>query len=51
MRRPNTSYVAPTPEAESITSCGVPQDYNASKEFADKKVVLIAVPGTFPAYS
>ncbi len=25
----------------------MPQPYNASKEFADKKVVLFAVPGTF----
>ncbi|KAF2839875.1 AhpC/TSA family protein-like protein [Patellaria atrata CBS 101060] len=27
--------------------CGVPQNYNASKEFAGKKVVLISVPGAF----
>ena len=26
-------------------ACGLPQDYNASKEWADKKVVLVAVPG------
>jgi len=28
-------------------ACGLPQDYNASKEWADKKVVLVAVPGMF----
>ncbi|KAF2753403.1 Redoxin [Pseudovirgaria hyperparasitica] len=29
------------------TSCGKPQEYDASKEFAGKKVVLVAVPGAF----
>ncbi|MCJ1369166.1 hypothetical protein MMC20_000375 [Loxospora ochrophaea] len=38
------SWVPYTPEKDSITSCGIPQNYNASKEFADKKVVLFAVP-------
>ncbi|KIW89744.1 uncharacterized protein Z519_09901 [Cladophialophora bantiana CBS 173.52] len=41
------SYVPYTPESASITSCGIPQNYNASKEWADKKVVLFAVPGAF----
>ncbi|MCJ1259287.1 hypothetical protein MMC24_007123 [Lignoscripta atroalba] len=41
------SYVPYTAENEGITSCGIPQSYNASKEFADKKVVLFAVPGAF----
>ncbi|KAI4277560.1 MAG: hypothetical protein LQ337_001682 [Flavoplaca oasis] len=41
------SYVPYTPEKEEITSCGIPQQYNASQEFADKKVVLFAVPGAF----
>lgn len=36
-----------TPENENITSCGIPQNYNASKEWADKKVVLFSVPGAF----
>ncbi|KAG6993978.1 hypothetical protein G7Y79_00048g083740 [Physcia stellaris] len=47
------SYVPATPESDdSITSCGMPVDYDASKEFADKKVVLVAVPGAFtPACS
>ena len=41
-----TSYVPYTEEKEEITSCGVPQPYNASKEFANKKAVVFAVPGT-----
>lgn len=40
------SYVPYTEEKAGITSCGIPQNYNASKEVADKKVVLFAVPGT-----
>ncbi len=39
------SYVPYTPEKEAITSCGVPQQFNASQEFANKKAVLVAVPG------
>lgn len=27
------------------TTCGVPQEYDASKEFAGKKVVIVSVPG------
>lgn len=30
-----------------MTSCGIPIAYNASKEWADKKVVLFSVPGAF----
>ncbi|MCJ1409670.1 hypothetical protein MMC19_003752 [Ptychographa xylographoides] len=41
------TYVPYTPEKEEITSCGIPIPYNASKEWADKKVVLFAVPGAF----
>ena len=41
------SYVPYTPETDNITSCGIPVSYNASKEWADKKVVLFAVPGAF----
>jgi alkyl hydroperoxide reductase 1 len=29
------------------TACGRPQEYNASKEWANKKVVLFSVPGAF----
>ncbi|KAG9185183.1 alkyl hydroperoxide reductase 1 [Alternaria panax] len=29
------------------TACGRPQEYDASKEWADKKVVLFSVPGAF----
>ncbi|KAL9122350.1 MAG: hypothetical protein Q9187_001103 [Circinaria calcarea] len=41
------SCVPYTEEKNSLTSCGVPISYNASKEWADKKVVLFAVPGAF----
>ncbi|KAK2626482.1 hypothetical protein QTJ16_003657 [Diplocarpon rosae] len=41
------SYVPYTPENGDITSCGMPINYDASKEWADKKVVLFAVPGAF----
>jgi alkyl hydroperoxide reductase 1 len=41
------TYVPWVPENASITSCGIPQPYNASKEWASKKVVLFAVPGAF----
>lgn len=29
------------------TACGMPQTFNASKEFANKRVVLVSVPGAF----
>lgn len=41
------TYVPYTDESSGITSCGIPQSYNASKEWADKKVVVFAVPGAF----
>ncbi|KAI0125083.1 peroxiredoxin [Xylariales sp. AK1849] len=41
------TYVAPTPDKTEITACGLPQKYDASKEFQDKKVVLVSVPGAF----
>ncbi|KAJ5137222.1 Peroxiredoxin Asp f3 [Penicillium atrosanguineum] len=30
-----------------IAACGIPVNYNASKEWANKKVVLFSVPGAF----
>lgn len=39
-------YIPYTEEKSDITACGVPIQYNASKEWADKKVVLFSVPGT-----
>lgn len=42
-------YIPYKPETSEITACGIPQNYDASKEFKDKKVVLVAVPGTFVA--
>ncbi|KAL2056232.1 hypothetical protein ABVK25_003255 [Lepraria finkii] len=41
------TYIPYTEEKDSITSCGSPQQFHASEEFADKKVVLFAVPGAF----
>ncbi|KAJ5484711.1 Peroxiredoxin Asp f3 [Penicillium diatomitis] len=40
-------YIPWTEESGEITSCGIPINYNASKEWADKKVVLFSVPGAF----
>ncbi|KAJ5724277.1 hypothetical protein N7488_002312 [Penicillium malachiteum] len=36
-----------TKESSEFSSCGIPTNYNASKEWADKKVVLFSVPGAF----
>lgn len=47
MTSQSSRYVPYTPEKDDITSCGIPTNYNASKEWADKKVVLFAVPGAF----
>ncbi|KAL2359997.1 Peroxiredoxin Asp f3 [Blastomyces dermatitidis] len=41
------SYIPWSEDKEDITACGIPQTYDASKEWADKKVVLFAVPGAF----
>ncbi|KAM7205360.1 putative peroxisomal prx5-like peroxiredoxin [Rhypophila sp. PSN 637] len=40
------TYVKPTGDL-NVTACGIPIKYDASKEFKDKKVVLVAVPGAF----
>ncbi|KAH6607385.1 peroxiredoxin type-2 [Trichoderma cornu-damae] len=41
------SYVPLTAESKDITSCGIPTKFDASTEFKNKKVVLVAVPGAF----
>lgn len=41
-------YIPYTPEAAEFKVCGIPINYNASKEWANKKVVLFALPGTAP---
>ncbi|KOS18205.1 putative peroxiredoxin [Escovopsis weberi] len=41
------SYIPVTPETIEVTSCGIPQTFEASKEFKNKKVVLVSVPGAF----
>lgn len=40
-------YIPYTPENSEFTSCGIPINFDASKEFASKKVVIVAVPGAF----
>ncbi|UNI13682.1 peroxiredoxin type-2 [Purpureocillium takamizusanense] len=40
-------YIPYAEEKEGVSSCGVPIAYDASKEFANKKVVLFSVPGAF----
>ncbi|RKU43254.1 hypothetical protein DL546_004511 [Coniochaeta pulveracea] len=41
------TYVPYTPEQPDLTSCGVGIKYDASKEAANKKIVIVAVPGAF----
>lgn len=41
------SYVPYDTENSEITYCGIKTVYNASKEWADKKVILFAVPGLY----
>lgn len=41
-----SSYVPYISEKSEITACGVPITYDASKEWANKKVVLFSVPGS-----
>ncbi|KAI5809994.1 allergen Asp F3 [Peziza echinospora] len=40
-------YVPYQAEDAELTYCGIATQYDASKEWADKKVVLFAVPGAF----
>ncbi|TIA86633.1 hypothetical protein E3P99_03640 [Wallemia hederae] len=40
-------YIPYTPEAESISACGVPVSLDTHKEWKGKKVVVISVPGAF----
>jgi len=40
-------YIPYDKEKEAVTATGSPSSFNASKEFADKKAVLFAVPGAF----
>ncbi|KAJ6015243.1 Peroxiredoxin Pen c 3 [Penicillium herquei] len=41
------SYIPWSEDASEITSCGIPINYYASKEWANKKVILFALPGAF----
>ncbi|KAM3075904.1 peroxiredoxin type-2 [Clarireedia jacksonii] len=40
-------WIAPSPETSDIKACGIPITYDASKEWANKKVVVFSVPGAF----
>ncbi|KAI1275425.1 putative peroxiredoxin-5 [Xylaria sp. FL0933] len=40
-------YVKPTPETSDVLACGIPAPFDASAEFANKKAVLVSVPGAF----
>ena len=40
-------YIPYTPENGDISACGIPTKYDASKEFKEKKVALVSVPGAF----
>jgi peroxiredoxin len=40
-------YMSNNNTDEDPTACGRPQEYDASKEWANKKVVLFSVPGAF----
>ncbi|KFZ12212.1 hypothetical protein V502_07221 [Pseudogymnoascus sp. VKM F-4520 (FW-2644)] len=41
------AHVPYSPENADFKACGMPVPYNASKEWANKKVVLFSVPGAF----
>lgn len=38
-------YIPWAEDKSDVTACGIPIKYDASKEWADKKVVLFSVPG------
>lgn len=41
------SYIPYVEEIGDIKACGIPITYDASKEWADKKVIVFALPGAF----
>ena len=41
------TYIPYKPETEGITACGIPIVYDTDKEFPNKKVVIVSVPGAF----
>nr|AAB41351.1 putative peroxisomal protein; alternate GTG start codon [Lipomyces spencermartinsiae]prf//2020307A peroxisomal protein [Lipomyces kononenkoae] len=40
-------YIAYTPAKADITACGIPIPLDFDKEFRDKTVVIVAIPGAF----
>ncbi|KAI1322387.1 peroxisomal matrix protein [Xylariaceae sp. FL0255] len=43
----NFAYIPYTTEKAGINTCGIVTAYDASKEFMDKKIVLVSTPGAF----
>ncbi|KAK9473687.1 Redoxin, partial [Dipodascopsis tothii] len=41
------SYIPYTPESSDIKACGIPISLDFDKKFADKKVVIVSIPGAF----
>ncbi|KLU83287.1 peroxiredoxin type-2 [Magnaporthiopsis poae ATCC 64411] len=41
------TYVPPSGKQEDVVACGTGIKYDASKEFKNKKVILVSVPGAF----
>ncbi|KAF9886237.1 hypothetical protein FE257_011850 [Aspergillus nanangensis] len=41
------SYIPWSADAGEITACGIPINYKASQDWANKKVILFALPGAF----
>lgn len=41
------TYIPATPETSEFSQCGIPIKYDASKEFKNKKAVLVSIPGAF----
>ncbi|KAK9380090.1 Redoxin [Kockiozyma suomiensis] len=40
-------YVPFTPESADVKACGIPGPLNFDKEFGDKTVVIVSIPGAF----
>lgn len=41
------SYIPYSEDKKSLTACGLPQSVHMAKDWKDKKVALIAIPGAF----
>ncbi|KAK9491308.1 Redoxin [Lipomyces doorenjongii] len=43
----NFLYIAYTPEVADVKACGIPIPLDFDKEFGDKTVVIVSIPGAF----